>query len=345
MSIRTSIITIVACALASYAAAQQPVATDQESGTDALLIAVNAVDENVVWVGGARGTWLRTTDGGATWRAGRVPGADSLQFRDVHAIDSTTAYLLSIGEGSRSRIYRTADAGRSWTLQFTNPEPEGFYDCFDFWDARRGLVIGDVFDGAVAMLSTTDGKRWERLPRDVVPAAPDGEGSFAASGTCLVTRDGGLAWAVASNAERGRLLHAADFGRSWSTFPLPITTRSGSGPQSVSFRDDRNGMVLGGGNSAQPGDVFAATSRDGGQTWTPRTSPPLRRGVWGGMYVPGSNPPTLVAVGPDGAVFTRDDGRTWTVIDRNNYWSLAFASPRAGWLVGADGRVTKLTGF
>ena len=345
MSIRTSIITIAACALASHAGAQQPVATEQASGTDALLIAVSAVDENVVWASGARGTWLRTTDGGATWQAGRVPGADSLQFRDVHAIDSATAYLLSIGEGSQSRIYRTADAGRSWTLQFTNPEPEGFYDCFDFWDARRGLVIGDVFDGAVALLSTTDGERWERLPRDVVPAAPNGEGSFAASGTCLITRDGGLAWAVASNAERGRLLHTADSGRSWSTFPLPITTRSGSGPQSVSFRDDRNGMVLGGGNSAEPGDVFAAISRDGGRTWTPRTSPPLQRGVWGGMYVPGSNPPTVVAVGPDGAVFTRDDGRTWTVIDRNDYWSLGFASPRAGWLVGADGRVTKLTGF
>ncbi|MFW6205758.1 MAG: WD40/YVTN/BNR-like repeat-containing protein [Gemmatimonadota bacterium] len=120
---RTSILMIAVWALASHAAAQQPVATEQVSGTDALLIAVSAVDEHVVWVSGARGTWLRTTDGGATWQAGRVPGADSLQFRDVHAIDSTTAYLLSIGEGSRSRIYRTTDAGRTWTLQFTNPEP------------------------------------------------------------------------------------------------------------------------------------------------------------------------------------------------------------------------------
>jgi photosystem II stability/assembly factor-like uncharacterized protein len=336
------LIAIAASALASQAVAQ-PVVTEQTSGTTALLIAVSPVDESVVWVGGAAGTWLRTTDGGTTWQTGQVTGADSLQFRDVHAVDANTAYLLSIGEGAQSRIYRTTDAGRTWTLQFTNTDPQGFYDCFDFWDARRGIVIGDVFDGAVAMLATTDGTQWTRLPRDVVPSAPNGEGSFAASGTCLITREGGLAWVVASNAERGRVLHTADFGRTWNTFPLPITTRSGAGPQSISFRDAMNGMALGGGNSAQPDDVLAVASTDGGKTWTPRTRPPLQRGVWGGVYVPGTT--TLVAVGPNGAVFTRDDGMTWTVIDENNYWSLGFASARAGWLVGARGRITKVAGF
>src|SRR5262249_55012229 len=55
----------------------------QQSGTDALLIAVSAVDDRVVWASGQGGTWLRTLDGGAHWQSGRVPGADSLQFRDV----------------------------------------------------------------------------------------------------------------------------------------------------------------------------------------------------------------------------------------------------------------------
>jgi photosystem II stability/assembly factor-like uncharacterized protein len=345
--LRTIIILIIIIAAGSVTAraAAQPVATEQTSGTTALLIGVSVVDENIVWVSGTAGTWLRTTDGGTTWRAGQVPGADSLQFRDVHAVDANTAYLLSIGEGSQSRIYHTADGGRTWSLQFTNPDAQGFYDCFDFWDARRGIVIGDVFDWAAAILATTDGVRWTRMPRDVVPVAPDGEGSFAASGTCLITRPGGRAWAVASNAERGRILHTADHGRSWSTFPLPLTTRAGAGPQSVTFRDDMNGMVLGGGNSARTGDVLVAVTADGGSTWTPRTAPPLQRGVWGGMYVPGTDPPIVVAVGPDGAVYSRDEGRTWTVIDTNNHWSLGFASPRAGWLVGARGRITKLSEF
>src|SRR5690349_18144373 len=89
-------------------------AVDQRSGTNALLIAVSPVDERTVWVSGSGGTWLRTTDGGATWQTGRVAGADSLQFRDVHAVDANTAYLLSIGDGPQSRIYKTTDAGAHW---------------------------------------------------------------------------------------------------------------------------------------------------------------------------------------------------------------------------------------
>src|SRR5262245_24317813 len=65
------------------------------------------VSPEVVWVSGTRGTYARTTDGGKTWSAGTVPGAEKLDFRDVEAFGNTTAYLLSIGAGDASRIYKT----------------------------------------------------------------------------------------------------------------------------------------------------------------------------------------------------------------------------------------------
>jgi photosystem II stability/assembly factor-like uncharacterized protein len=321
------------------------VSVAQTSGTRELLIAVSPVNDNVVWVSGGRGTWVRTTNGGATWETGRVPGADSLQFRDVHAVDANVAYLLSIGNGPQSRIYKTIDAGRNWTLQFTNSDPQGFYDCMGFWDPNRGIVIGDAIGTQMAMLSTTDGgAHWTKIPPSSLPAAQPEEGSFAASGTCLITRPGGHAWIVASNATKARLLHSADYGRTWRVDTLPVTTRSGLGPQSVAFRDNNIGVVLSG-NAVQPGDTLAAGTTDGGRTWSPRTRPPLARGVWGGVYVPGANRPTIVAVSPSGAVYSRDDGVTWTVIDSLNYWAVGFASGRAGWAVGTQGRITKLSGF
>ncbi len=320
--------------------------TDQMSGTNALLIAVSPVSERIVWASGSQGTWLRTTDGGSTWQSGRVTGADSLQFRDVYAVDSMTAYLLSIGNGAQSRIYKTTNAGRQWTLQFTNRDSAGFYDCMDFWDANRGIVIGDAIGNEIAILTTMDGgANWHRVPLAALPAAQRGEGSFAASGTCLMTRPGGRAWIVASNAEHGRVLRTADYGRTWTVDTLPITTRAGSGPQSIGFRDDRYGIALGGGNAAQPGDVLAAVTGDGGRTWVARARPPLRTGVWGGVYIPSASRPTVVAVGPAGAVYSRDEGVSWAVIDTLNYWSVGFASPRAGWAVGTRGRITKLSGF
>lgn len=320
--------------------------TPQTSNTTALLIAVSAVNDRVVWVSGSRGTYVRTTDGGATWKAGQVPGADSLQFRDVHAVDANTAYLLSIGNGNQSRIYKTTDAGANWTLQFTNPDSAGFYDCMDFWDPRRGIVIGDALGSEIAILTTTDGgAHWTRIPSASLPRAQPNEGSFAASGTCLVTKPGGHAWVVASNADRGRVLHTADYGATWRVDTLPITTRAGSGPQSIGFRDTTHGFALGGGNSAQPGDIFAASTSDGGKTWVKQASPTLKTGVWGGVWVPNATLATIVAVGPAGAVWSNNNGATWTAIDSLNYWSVGFASPRAGWAVGTQGTITKLSGF
>src|SRR3954454_16684281 len=78
-------------------AVHPPTLTPQVSGTTQGLIAVSAVSKRVVWASGRGGTFAVTTDGGATWRSGVVPGAESLQFRDVEGVSDTVAYLLSIG--------------------------------------------------------------------------------------------------------------------------------------------------------------------------------------------------------------------------------------------------------
>jgi photosystem II stability/assembly factor-like uncharacterized protein len=320
-------------------------AASQASGTRALLIAVSPVTEQLVWASGTQGTWLRTIDGGATWSGGRVAGADSLQFRDVHGVDGSTAYLLSIGNGAQSRVYKTVDGGVQWTMRHVNPDSAGFYDCMDFWDPDRGLLIGDAVDGRIVIRTTSDGgASWARVPSAALPPAQQGEGSFAASGTCVETVRGGHAWIVMNGAGRARMLRTSDYGRTWATETLPITARAGSGAQSVSFRDARHGAVFGGGYDAVAGDVLLATTDDGGDTWTPRNAPVFKVGSWAGAFIPGARAPTLVAVGPNGSAWARLDAGTlaWTLVDTANYWSLGLASPRAGWAVGTQGRITKL---
>ena len=104
------------CALFCIGAAQtiQPKCIAQSSLTTARLRGVSAVSSTVAWASGSDGVYLKTTDGGATWRAGTVPGAEALDFRDVEAFDADTAYLLSIGEGEHSRIYKTTDGGATF---------------------------------------------------------------------------------------------------------------------------------------------------------------------------------------------------------------------------------------
>jgi len=91
-----------------------PAWTTQTSGTAVRLRGVTAVSEKVAWASGSDNTVLRTEDGGATWTKLTPPDettAARLDFRDIDAIDARTAYLLSIGEGAASRIYKTTDAG------------------------------------------------------------------------------------------------------------------------------------------------------------------------------------------------------------------------------------------
>lgn len=338
-----------------------PVIERQTSGTTALLQAVSPVDENVVWVSGHGGTWARTLDGGATWTTGTVPGADTLQFRDVHAHSADLAWLLSAGSGELSRIYRTDDGGESWSLQWTNDEPDGFYDCIDFWSADRGAVYGDAVEGELRILRTVDGgAHWTRLAGSALPEALPGEGGFAASGTCLVTGDAGRGWVATGNAERARVLHTNDWGASWTVFDTPIPGGEGAGLFSVSFRDSLTGAIFGG-SLAPPDEADApdaaggddpraapvepprvAISRDGGVSWEAVGQPGFAGAIFAGAWIPGTEPPAMVAVAPTGAAWSIDDGATWLPVDSAAYWGLGFASPEAGWLVGPAGRITKL---
>ena len=100
------------------------------------LRGVSAVSERVAWASGAGSTVLRTADGGSTWQKLNVT-TEALDFRDIDAIDAQTAYVLSIGNGPASRIYKTTDAGKTWTLQFKNEDPKAFLDAMSFWDANQ----------------------------------------------------------------------------------------------------------------------------------------------------------------------------------------------------------------
>ena len=345
----------LACAAALFAACAgspsrlraplaRPSLTTQQSGTDAQLVGFDAVDERVAWAAGARGTWVRTTDGGETWVTGVVAGAESLQFRDVHALDARTAWLLSIGNGPDSRIYRTDDGGESWSLQFQAVDERAFYDCFDFWDARSGIAFSDSYDGEFPLIATVDGRTWKRLPTDRLPDASTGEGSFAASGTCVVARGDSLAWFGTSAGAQARVFRTADRGRSWEAVVTPLAQGTATtGTASVAFLDDLRGAVMGGdvGEPAKPTESVAVTE-DGGRTWRLAGRPQRPGAISGGAFVPGAPTPTLVAVGPSGVAVSTDFATTWTTVDTLAHWSVTFGGPGTGWAVGPDGRITRI---
>jgi photosystem II stability/assembly factor-like uncharacterized protein len=316
--------------------------TPQKSGSTVRFIAVSAVSPSLVWISGERGTYASTRDGGASWSAAAVPGAERLDFRDVHAFSASAALLMSAGNGPASKIYRTTDAGATWNLVFTNPDSAGFYDCMDFFDENRGLVIGDSYDGQMAILATSDaGQHWTRIPGTSLPVPIQGEGSFASSGTCLAAREDGNAWGVTT---KGRVIHTADFGKTWSVSVAMTSTADTVGLTSATFRDAKNGFVFGG-FGARAGDTLVYATSDGGKTWSMRRRPPNRSGIWGGAFVRTAGSQTIVTVGPGGSAYSRDGGNTWVQMDSVNYWGIGFApNSSIAWGVGRGGRITKFSG-
>ena len=321
-----------------------PALTRQESGTRQRFFAVSPVNARVVWASADSGTFAVTMDGGANWRSAVVPGARELQFRDVEGVSETVAYLLSAGEGANNRIYKTEDGGASWELQFqAGDDPRSFYDCFDFWTPSRGITFADALDGRFPVIETTDGKKWRDMG-DRLPGAQTGEGGFAASGTCITTESGTRAWIGTGAGPRARILATIDAGNTWKSYDVPILQGTPtSGVVSVDFRDSFHG-ILGGGDVAA-NDVAqnnVARSSDGGKTWTQATPTPFRGAVYGLSYVPGEDM-TVVATGPGGAAWSRDEGRTWSQLRGiSNYWAVGFAARDAGWLVGQAGQILKI---
>src|SRR5260221_12337841 len=155
MEMRAAAFTIILL-ISSVACAQQT----QNSKTDVQLRGISAVSSKVAWASGAKGTVLRTVDGGEMWETMVIVGAEALDFRDIQAFDQNTAFVLSIGHGGRSRIYKTADGGRIWQRQFTNNDPKAFFDFFSFWDRTHRIAVNDSVDRNVSLDPTSEVITW-----------------------------------------------------------------------------------------------------------------------------------------------------------------------------------------
>jgi photosystem II stability/assembly factor-like uncharacterized protein len=322
-----------------------PTLTPQQSGTTNRLQAISPVNARVAWASGTGGTYVVTTDGGETWRAGVVPGAEALEFRDVEGVSERVAYLMAAGTGEDSRIYKTEDGGATWSLQFQNEDPSAFYDCFAFWDAKSGVTFSDGVNGVFPAIRTTNGRTWQNIGTRL-PAAQAGEAAFAASGTCIAAQGGKRAWIATGGAQKARVLATTDGGDSWQAFDTPITQGTPiSGGITIAFRDPHHGILAGGdlGSSAVPTDNVAV-SDDGGRTWTLASPTPFASAVYGLAYVPGFGKRTVVATGPAGAAWSSDDGASWTSLSGvSGFWAVGIAGRSAGWLVGVGGTITKIS--
>lgn len=311
---------------------------------DVELRGLSAAAPAVVWASGTRGRYARSIDGGRTWQLDSVPGANTLDFRAVQALDARRAWVMSSGDADKAqaRIYRTTDAGAHWSLVYTTSQKGVFLDALAFWDAQHGIALSDPVDGHFFVLTTNDGGgTWTRIPPERLPATLPGEASFAASGSCLTVGGQNDVWIGTGGASTARVFHSADRGRSWTVAETPIHAgNASSGVFAVAFRDGRHGVAVGGDYQlVRGGFPNVALTDDGGRTWRIAKGPLPAGYLSGAAYIPGTG--HVIAVGLAGTALSLDGGESWKMVDTIPYNSVRFAAADAGYTVGPRGRVAR----
>lgn len=323
------------CLLAGTTFAQSRI-TPQQSGVEVRLRGISAVDANIAWASGREGTVLRTVDGGAHWQAMHVPDAQALDFRDIEGFDADTAVVLSIGPGDASRIYRTGDGGKTWTLALRNADTGAFFDCMAF-DGQRGWMLGDPVDGAFQVYTTIDGGGSWALQPAGMPVALKDEAAFAASGTCIAITPWGRRVAVTGGGAARVLLDDAGATR-WTAHATPVAARI---PAAGIFSATPVGadMLLVGGDfehEAIGSAALAQLGEEGGLRVSPLPDP---RGYRSGAACFGDTQPVCVAVGPSGADVL--SGGRWQPLSDTGYDAVDFAG-NIGWASGDKGRIARI---
>jgi hypothetical protein len=339
------------------------------SGSTADLRGIHNVGNGVVWASGTGGTVLRTTNDGKDWqRCATPPGAEHLDFRGIQAFDASTAIVMSSGKGPLSRLYKTTDACQTWTLLFTNPDPEGFWDTVAFsQDFDIFFIIGDpvgdsfrVFSAGLDEETSHVGKLSDNWNGHPIKAAP-GESGFAASNSLFAYNVGDGMFSFVTGGSRSEIIHE-EHGISgdpkvgmfseWSRGPLPFKACESCGAFSIAAspyvkQKDTKAVVVVGGDYQHPDDSTqtSAFSKDWGNTFLPSQTPPhgYRSAV---AYDAGSK--TWITVGPNGTDISTDDGRNWRALrpnpalhepaDADQHWN-ALSLP---YVVGPHGRIGKL---
>jgi photosystem II stability/assembly factor-like uncharacterized protein len=321
----------------------------QNTGITQWTFALRAIDENTVWAGAQQGVYLRTTDGGATWNSGTVPGATTLTFNSIAAIDQNTAYFTGQNfQSSDARIYKTTDGGLTWTQQYRNTGAGAFFNSIAFWDATHGLATSDPVNGSFLIVTTADGgTTWNQVPAANIPTPSPGEwaGVGDGGGTTLTVEGANNAWFGNGNAAPVRVFKTTDQGRMWSAVNTPNTaTGDFKGITTVAFKDALNGFA--GSTHAPYSKTINALAKttDGGQSWTVVIGF-LPKNISTLLYVPQTNNQAIVVSSLQGFSYSSDGGETWKILNTQPCVTTSFASANAGWTVdGNTGKILKFAG-
>ncbi len=325
----------MAIVLTSNAIAQTASVQILQSGTRKSFRGLSVVNDQVLWVSGSAGTVGRSIDGGLHVDWITIPGFEKKDFRDIAAFDDQTAIIMGIAEPAV--ILKTTNAGKTWRTVFTDSTKGMFLDAMDFYDTKKGAVIGDPINGKFFLAITKDqGETWstnDALISKHDLTAADGEAFFASSGTNLVHL--GKEIVFATGGKKSRLF----FENKILELPL-LQGRESTGANSLAIDPKGNGLIVGGDfskDSIRTGNAVLF-DKGGKNIRVPQTNPQGYKSCV--IFLTKSS---LVACGTSGVDLSHDGGISWENISRESFHVVQKSGKgNAVFLAGGNGKLAKL---
>ena len=276
-------------------------------------------------------------DGGTTWKADSIVAAKGLDFRDVHALNDSTALVVTAG--SPGLIFRTSNKGKTWKQVYASYDSLIFYDGMDFWNDKEGIVFGDPINQKLQMLKTNDGgQTWHEIDTSYLPKTLPIEAAFAASGTGIITLNNNKIY-IGTGGEQARFITSNNKGITWKYFSTPILQGTASkGIYSMAFKDKHNGVAVGGNWENAECDSSKIYTNDGGKTW--HLSQGMQHYRSCVTYVKYD---IYISTGTSGTDISYDGGKSWQFLDSASLNAIQFfPNSLHGIGVGSRGKIVKI---
>lgn len=309
------------------------------TGSTSSLRGLSAVSAEVCWTSGSEGKVFRTWDGGKSWQEISPKGYGELQFRDIEALDDSTALVISAG--LPAVILRTTDAGHSWKEVYRNESEGVFFDAMDFWNKSQGIAFSDAPKRRLLLIRTIDGgQSWKELPRSSQPRVKRGQGGFAASGTCLRSF-GQSSVAIGLGGEEASVWISHNFGEDWQKSLTPLDAGEASrGVFSVDILPNGLGYAVGGDYRADSlSNMSVAITTDKGESWFSLYAPQVQRKYHSCVLMLSED--RIILSSRTGSHLTLDAGQNWQPLE-GKFYSLSATKDGVVWASGPGGRVAVL---
>jgi hypothetical protein len=297
--------------------------TDSQASLAIGAIAIDPSNPNNIYVGTGEADYsfdsyygqglLKSTDGGNTWTLISTPfanGGSAPPFAQIAIEPGNSSVVLAATE---SGVYRSADAGATWTNELTSEASAVIFDPSNANTAYAGLngaLSANVNSGLTSAIykSVDGGMTWTALTGGVGSPLPAWNTVYR---TALTLDSGGnlLAGLAPVTFGTGTLYKSPDGGNTWAALTAP-----GDG---LDYYRDWIVSVPGSPSTLYTGGVEIHQSLDGGVTWNTFSSP-----LWADTHAAVFSPDgTKMYVMDDGGVYvttTSPAASSPTIISLNN---------------------------